>query len=476
MTFRLLSRQLVLFGTYIWILSNPINVSADETACGDDRYCVSTDSESSIPDSDCVDLHSLCHEWAHEGECLLNPEYMKAACKYSCLLCLKEESRKEDGLDKQQINQIKIFEKLDLGVSQSLPADNKEEKLKTQEYIVQMDMYSKGILPDLIAANGPIECFNANKLCSYWATTGRCDKDSVFMLDQCSLACMTCDLVSKFKTCRNQHLFTEHGIVLKEHSSMNFSKATNNKHKNIDELFLDILTRGTNRAVGKAEVLTMPIKNKDDVIDHNINSKDLVDNPWIVKIDDFVSNDEAESLISLAESGTWDLKETTMGSHEPKVSTCKLWAKDNKEKTCMGSNKVFKNLIHRISTMTSLPIVNFENVEMLKYGKYEAIPAHHDYLQHDSWKPAGPRVLTASLILSDVEQGGATGFPELDWLSINPTKGQLLLWPNVSSSNHMDIDSRIITEGLPVLKGTKYVINVWIHLGNWKEAFHNDCT
>ena len=91
--------RLVLFGIYSWTVFNTIDVFANDTTCGEEYYCVGSGMQNPIPDSKCVDLHSLCREWADTGECLLNPKYMKAACKYSCLLCLKEESRKIEGLD-----------------------------------------------------------------------------------------------------------------------------------------------------------------------------------------------------------------------------------------------------------------------------------------------------------------------------------------------------------------------------------------
>uniref|UniRef100_A0A7S2RD56 ShKT domain-containing protein n=1 Tax=Eucampia antarctica TaxID=49252 RepID=A0A7S2RD56_9STRA len=515
MIFRFLLALLVLLGTYAPNLSNSITVCADDKICSNDNSCNDVNNENLvvcedidpsckslanageciqdselmnktcrkscgtckdiISDADCVDLHSLCHDWAGEGECLLNTQYMSTACKYSCQLCLNEKLRKKDGLDEIAINRIKIFEKLNLGVPQSYALNNKGETLYTKQLLIEMNAYCKTTLPDLIAANSSIKCFNSDKLCAHWASTGRCEKEPVFMLEHCSLACMSCHLVTQFNTCRNLQT-NKNEKDLQENSLMSFSKSTNGKFKNIDELFLGIVTDKTKQSFGKAEVITMPHKYKDDVSDSNIGSNHVVDNPWIVKFDDFVSNDEVDALISLAESNGWDSKDSLSQPQTPKSTTCKIWAKDEKETTCLESNDVFNRVTHRISDLTSLPLVNFENVEMLKYEKHESTGMYHDFLIHDTWKPAGPRILSAFLILSDVEEGGATGFPELDWLFINPRKGQLLLWPNVLSSNPIKMDSRIVQEGLPVVKGTKYAISVWIHLENWKEALQNDCT
>ena len=51
---------------------------------------------------------------------------------------------------------------------------------------------------------------------------------------------------------------------------------------------------------------------------------------------------------------------------------------------------------------------------MLEYttNRHEYI-IHHDYYQNDSETPAGIRVLSFFMYLSDVEEGGETEFPTL---------------------------------------------------------------
>ena len=37
--------------------------------------------------TDCRDLHNRCGEWARDGECVVNPPYMRRECPRSCGLC-----------------------------------------------------------------------------------------------------------------------------------------------------------------------------------------------------------------------------------------------------------------------------------------------------------------------------------------------------------------------------------------------------
>ncbi|CAE8609660.1 unnamed protein product [Polarella glacialis] len=62
--------------------------------------------------------------------------------------------------------------------------------------------------------------------------------------------------------------------------------------------------------------------------------------------------------------------------------------------------------------------------------------------------------------LSDVEEGGATHFPELG-IEVKPKAGRALLWADVVADKPLMRDPRTTHEALPVIKGTKYVANTW---------------
>jgi prolyl 4-hydroxylase len=79
------------------------------------------------------------------------------------------------------------------------------------------------------------------------------------------------------------------------------------------------------------------------------------------------------------------------------------------------------------------------------------------------------------LYLSDVEEGGSTGFPDLDWLLIKPKRGQALLFPNVLDSDPTRADQRMVNEGLPVVSGTKHIAIICIHMREWTAALEQDC-
>lgn len=74
-----------------------------------------------------------------------------------------------------------------------------------------------------------------------------------------------------------------------------------------------------------------------------------------------------------------------------------------------------------------------------------------------------------------MEEGGETAFPRLN-ISVHPKKGRALLWPSTLNANPEVQEPRTVHAARPVIRGTKYAANSWIHLYNYAKSNLWGCT
>jgi prolyl 4-hydroxylase len=128
----------------------------------------------------------------------------------------------------------------------------------------------------------------------------------------------------------------------------------------------------------------------------------------------------------------------------------------------------------RVSEFTGWPESHFEETTYIRYKEGERFGFHQDYhvdykdktaqsVHEERCSYGGNRVATVILYLNEVEAGagGHTYFPWIDY-RIRPEQGKLLYFQyNYDDENYM---SNLHTqhEGLPVEKGSKYIVTIWI--------------
>ncbi|KAH8312834.1 hypothetical protein KR044_013154 [Drosophila immigrans] len=119
-------------------------------------------------------------------------------------------------------------------------------------------------------------------------------------------------------------------------------------------------------------------------------------------------------------------------------------------------------MLRDLHDATGLDMTYCEQLQVANYGVGGHYEPHWDFFRDTRHYPAeeGNRIATAIFYLSDVEQGGATAFPFLNF-AVRPQLGNVLFWYNLHRS--LDMDFRTKHAGCPVLKGSKWIANIWIH-------------
>ncbi|MES2337529.1 MAG: 2OG-Fe(II) oxygenase [Pseudomonadota bacterium] len=124
----------------------------------------------------------------------------------------------------------------------------------------------------------------------------------------------------------------------------------------------------------------------------------------------------------------------------------------------------------RIAHLLGIAPPHGETMQGQRYGPGQQFRAHHDYFQANQpyWPrmmtEGGQRTWTAMLYLNDVEEGGATWFPQAG-IRIPPRKRMLLAWNNMNPDGSPN--PYTLHEGMAVTKGTKYVVTKWFRETPW---------
>jgi prolyl 4-hydroxylase len=222
------------------------------------------------------------------------------------------------------------------------------------------------------------------------------------------------------------------------------------------------------------QVLSRP----DYINGDNAETADYKIGPWVVTLDKFVTDDEADRLIELgAEEGykrSSDVGKVKFdGSFEENFNDGRTSLNAWCQHACYNDTAA-KQVISRIEEITHIPETNSEYLQLLKYDVGQYYRRHHDFIDFGNDRQPGVRLLTVFLYLNDVEAGGGTNFPILN-ITVMPKRGRVLIWPSVLDSQPNRKDRRTDHQALPVEKGIKYGANAWLHQRDFKTPNRIGC-
>jgi prolyl 4-hydroxylase len=117
-------------------------------------------------------------------------------------------------------------------------------------------------------------CINKDKLCAFWASMDECETSASYMKVDCALACQSCDLLD-----------------VKSRCPLDPNAVDIWKPGDLNTMFQHI-AYGPESSTRKIQVLSEPsFENKSE--------NDYGPLPWVVVLDDFISDAECERLIEL---------------------------------------------------------------------------------------------------------------------------------------------------------------------------------
>tara|TARA_A100001015_G_C15040612_1_gene739381 strand:+ start:3401 stop:4414 length:1014 start_codon:yes stop_codon:yes gene_type:complete len=269
-------------------------------------------------------------------------------------------------------------------------------------------------------------CKDDHENCHFWKLSGECDKNPIYMLHHCPLSCDVCD---EANTDKNDPCYRNNGTALVKEGD---------------------------------------IKNTMERIASSFSFASLLHaNPWVVQIENFLKEDEIDSLLKMCE-GKYVRSLAGDGVSKSRTSE-QCWCQDQ---TCLNDKNVGA-ISSKISGMLQSSIQNTEFLQIIRYDEGQFYSLHHD--QNAGYHvPCGPRVYTFFMYLNTPEEGGETWFPDIN-LKVKAQKGRAIIWNSILNNNVSLPDLRTHHEALPVKKGMKMAANYWFHLYDFRTPFSRGC-
>lgn len=414
-----------------------------------------------------------------------------------------------------------LYSTINIGVSQLIRSvtdgnndnnNNKHPPMTTQDHenvkstIRQMEYYAKHESPtfDTRTRN---RCGNKYKMCAEWASRGLCQyysnippgddiddiddddddehdnnnwslstekHDILFMMNACPLACKMC------------------------HELPTFHKCSGRRHPNSNALFQ---SDQLNSFLADSSISDEWAKYKPIIVsyphDVNLEIVSKVDDPYVIVFKKFLSDDEVDHLYKLAVTIIKTSSTTSSSSNDEASSVGRNDLKSCQYDERCNNNEVYHRIMTRIASLVNSSISHLEPMEVIdisymtaqqqQHKEDDTTPLRHNFEVNSLWKPAGPRIMSLSVFLSNVGsdnsgvRGEGIGFPDLDWLHIRPQKLSAIMWPNVKSDNLWKPEPLTTHEFFPLtsLSSTDiesvFMATFHMRLYNWTDADIRGC-
>lgn len=184
--------------------------------------------------------------------------------------------------------------------------------------------------------------------------------------------------------------------------------------------------------------------------------------PRVVLLGNVLSHEECDTLVAysrdrLERSPVISEKDEKTRLHEHRSSRGAMLQR--------GESELVARIEARLAGLTAWPAERGEGLQVLHYEKGNEYRPHFDWFDPALPGPrkhlerGGQRLATVIMYLSDVDQGGATSFPEVG-LQVQPKKGCAVFFANTDGFGAPD--HKALHAGEPVERGTKVIATKWL--------------
>jgi prolyl 4-hydroxylase len=186
----------------------------------------------------------------------------------------------------------------------------------------------------------------------------------------------------------------------------------------------------------------------------------LSKNPKIILIENFITKEEADHLIEIADK----IKQpSTIDSKDNPYTLVNNIRSSESAHLGKSRDNIVKNIEEKACEYVGLNTHHLEPMQVVVYEKGQKFNPHYDFFSSDSQDilTKGNRNKTILVYLNDIQEdfGGATVFPKIG-LKIRPKAYSALYFENMNGSE-VDYNTLHAGEELVTDKLKKYAINIW---------------
>ena len=209
----------------------------------------------------------------------------------------------------------------------------------------------------------------------------------------------------------------------------------------------------------KEQTIFDHIGNKIKTEDREINIIAKLDEPLVVILGNVLSEDECDELIRLSRDRIQRSKIGKTSEIDELRTSSSMFFQE-------GESDFVTRIENRISQIMNIPVEHGEGLQILNYKIGQEYKAHFDFFSSKDRIVSNPRISTLVMYLSDVEHGGETFFPKLNF-SISPQKGMAVYFEYFYDD--LAVNELTLHGGAPVLTGDKWVATKWMRRQRDKE-------
>jgi prolyl 4-hydroxylase len=202
-------------------------------------------------------------------------------------------------------------------------------------------------------------------------------------------------------------------------------------------------------ATAKEPAIFNHIGNKIKTDDCEVNIIARMEEPRIVILGNVLSDEECDELIKLSKD---KLQRSKIGNTR-EVDELRTSSSTFIDET---ENEIVARVEKRVSQIMNIPNEHGEGLQILNYKIGQEYKAHFDFF---SSNVNNPRISTLVMYLNDVEQGGETYFPKLNF-SVSPQKGMAVYFEYFYENQNLN--DLTLHGGAPVVIGDKWAATQWM--------------